>query len=71
LPLWFASGSGSVARQILGTVVISGMLAATMIAIFIIPALFVIIERGAKKKTPPNPPANRIADKLPSPQGGE
>jgi HAE1 family hydrophobic/amphiphilic exporter-1 len=50
LPLWFASGSGSVARQVLGTVVISGMLAATMIAIFIIPALFVIIERVAKKK---------------------
>ena len=52
LPLWFASGSGSVARQVLGTVVISGMLAATMIAIFIIPALFVIIERIGKKKTP-------------------
>jgi len=52
MPLWFASGSGSVARQILGTVVISGMLAATMIAIFIIPALFVIVERFAKKKTP-------------------
>jgi HAE1 family hydrophobic/amphiphilic exporter-1 len=50
LPLWFASGSGSVARQILGTVVISGMLAATLIAIFIIPALFVIIERMALKK---------------------
>ena len=52
LPLWFASGSGSVARQVLGTVVITGMLAATMIAIFIIPALFVIIERIGKKKTP-------------------
>ena len=52
LPLGFASGSGSVARQVLGTVVISGMLAATLLAIFIIPALFVIIERAAKKKTP-------------------
>jgi len=49
-PLWFASGSGSVARQILGTVVISGMLAATLIAIFIIPALFVVIETLAIKK---------------------
>jgi HAE1 family hydrophobic/amphiphilic exporter-1 len=56
LPLWFASGSGSVARQVLGTVVISGMLAATMIAIFFIPALFVIIERIAKKKTPKSAP---------------
>ena len=52
LPLWFATGSGSVARQVLGTVVISGMLAATLIAIFIIPALFVIVEQIAKKKTP-------------------
>src|SRR5208282_5171744 len=52
LPLWFASGSGSVARQVLGTVVISGMLAATMLAIFIIPTLFVIMERFEKKKTP-------------------
>jgi len=50
LPLWFAQGSGSVARQVLGTVVIAGMLTATMIAIFIIPALFVITERIAKKK---------------------
>src|SRR5208283_3390351 len=54
LPLWFASGSGSVARQVLGTVVISGMLAATMIAIFIIPALFVMIERVATKKVTKN-----------------
>jgi HAE1 family hydrophobic/amphiphilic exporter-1 len=52
LPLWFASGSGSVARQVLGTVVISGMFIATMLAIFIIPALFVIIERVWKKKKP-------------------
>lgn len=50
LPLWFASGSGSVARQVLGTVVIAGMLTATMIAIFIIPALFVIVEQMATKK---------------------
>jgi HAE1 family hydrophobic/amphiphilic exporter-1 len=52
LPLWFATGSGSVARQILGTVVIARMFIATMIAIFIIPALFVVIERIGKKKTP-------------------
>ena len=34
-------GAGSVARQIMGTTVIGGMPAATAIAIFIIPALFV------------------------------
>jgi HAE1 family hydrophobic/amphiphilic exporter-1 len=45
LPLWVATGAGSVARQIMGTTVIGGMLAATGIAIFIIPALFVLVER--------------------------
>jgi HAE1 family hydrophobic/amphiphilic exporter-1 len=45
VPLWFASGSGGVSRRILGTVVVTGMLAATLIAIFIIPLLFVLVER--------------------------
>jgi HAE1 family hydrophobic/amphiphilic exporter-1 len=50
VPLWTASGSGAVARRILGTVVISGMLAATLIAIFVIPVLFVVVERLANPK---------------------
>jgi HAE1 family hydrophobic/amphiphilic exporter-1 len=45
IPLWLAKGSGASSRQILGTVVISGMLAATLLAIFLIPFLFVVIER--------------------------
>jgi HAE1 family hydrophobic/amphiphilic exporter-1 len=47
VPLWTATGSGSSARRILGTVVISGMLAATLIAVFLIPLLFVVFERIA------------------------
>jgi HAE1 family hydrophobic/amphiphilic exporter-1 len=47
VPLWIATGAGSVARQIMGTTVIGGMAAATAIAIFIIPALFVLVERLA------------------------
>ncbi len=50
VPLWTASGSGAVARRILGTVVISGMLAATFIAIFVIPVLFVVVERIANPR---------------------
>src|SRR5467141_1247694 len=50
VPLWTASGAGSVARQIMGTTVIGGMVAATAIAIFIIPALFVLVERLAKRR---------------------
>ncbi|HKF01437.1 MAG TPA: efflux RND transporter permease subunit [Candidatus Sulfotelmatobacter sp.] len=47
VPLFSATGAGSVGRQIMGTAVIGGMLAATGIAIFIIPALYVIVERVA------------------------
>jgi len=47
VPLWTATGSGSAARRILGTVVISGMLAATLVAVFLIPLLFVVFERIA------------------------
>ncbi|MGB2623100.1 MAG: multidrug efflux RND transporter permease subunit [Candidatus Acidiferrum sp.] len=44
-PLWFASGAGSVAREIMGTTVIGGMLAASAIAIFFIPAIFYFVEK--------------------------
>ncbi len=49
VPLAVASGSGASGRQILGTVVVTGMLAATALAIFIIPLLFVIFERIAMR----------------------
>jgi HAE1 family hydrophobic/amphiphilic exporter-1 len=45
VPLFIATGAGSVGRQIMGTTVIGGMLAATGVAIFIIPALYVLVER--------------------------
>ncbi|HEX8153032.1 MAG TPA: efflux RND transporter permease subunit, partial [Thermoanaerobaculia bacterium] len=53
VPLWRASGAGAAARRILGTVVVSGMLAATLLAIFLIPVLYVVVERiaGGKRKS--------------------
>jgi HAE1 family hydrophobic/amphiphilic exporter-1 len=45
LPLWFASGSGAVARRVLGSTVIGGMIAASGIAIFLIPVTFYVVER--------------------------
>jgi HAE1 family hydrophobic/amphiphilic exporter-1 len=51
VPLWIATGAGSVARQVMGTTVIGGMVAATGIAIFIIPALFVLVERLASRRS--------------------
>jgi HAE1 family hydrophobic/amphiphilic exporter-1 len=49
VPLWFATGAGGVSRQILGTVVIGGMLAATVIAIFLVPTTFSLAERVAQR----------------------
>jgi len=45
VPLWVAEGAGATARKMLGTAVISGVLAATLIGVFFVPALFVLVER--------------------------
>jgi HAE1 family hydrophobic/amphiphilic exporter-1 len=54
VPLAIASGSGAVSRKVMGTAVIGGMLTATCIAIFIIPATFYLMEklvhRGKKEE---------------------
>ena len=49
VPLAIAAGSGAVGRRILGTVVVAGMLAATALAVFLIPVLFVLFETIALK----------------------
>jgi hydrophobic/amphiphilic exporter-1 (mainly G- bacteria), HAE1 family len=63
VPLWIANGAGAVSRRVLGTAVIGGMLAASLIAIFFIPVTFDVVERmsqffsGGERKpeTPPEP----------------
>jgi HAE1 family hydrophobic/amphiphilic exporter-1 len=50
IPLWVATGAGAAARRMLGTAVVSGMLAATVLGIFFIPALFVAVERLTTRK---------------------
>ena len=45
LPLVFATGAGAVARRTIGLTVFGGMTAASTLAIFIVPVLFVIITR--------------------------
>jgi multidrug efflux pump len=49
VPLWIASGAGSVARRILGTVVIMGMAFDTLFASLLIPVSFYAIERLARR----------------------
>ncbi|RYG54294.1 MAG: efflux RND transporter permease subunit, partial [Chitinophagaceae bacterium] len=53
VPLAFATGAGAAARTTIGWTVLGGMLAATLLAIFIVPVLFVLIMKIAygKKKT--------------------
>src|SRR5215467_13544668 len=58
VPLWTAAGAGAVARQIMGTAVIGGMTAATAIAIFIIPALYVLIETLSERCSPKPQPVS-------------
>ncbi len=58
LPLWTASGAGGVSRRILGTVVVGGMLLATVLGILFVPVTFSVVEylshrfsRGGKGTT--------------------
>ena len=55
VPLWTASGAGSVARQIMGTTVIGGMLAASVLGIFFVPGNFLsggAMVRGGPRAFP-------------------
>jgi HAE1 family hydrophobic/amphiphilic exporter-1 len=68
-PLWFASGAGAVARRILGTVVIVGMLAATMIAIFLIPVTFYLVEKLSMRLGKRH--ASQVSGPTPEPATGD
>jgi HAE1 family hydrophobic/amphiphilic exporter-1 len=60
VPLARASGAGALSRQVMGFVVIGGMLAASFIAIFLIPVLFYLVEKftgGKKAHAATQPPA--------------
>jgi HAE1 family hydrophobic/amphiphilic exporter-1 len=45
LPLVLATGAGAIARRTIGFTVLGGMLAASTLAIFIVPVLFVVITK--------------------------
>ncbi len=50
LPLWTALGAGGVARRLIGTVTIVGVAFSTGVAIFLIPVLFVVVERVSRRR---------------------
>jgi len=61
VPLWLASGSGAVARRVMGTTVIGGMVAASALAIFLIPVTFYTIEMWVTKGEPHSAHKARLA----------
>jgi HAE1 family hydrophobic/amphiphilic exporter-1 len=65
VPLVISSGAGANSRRILGTTVFGGMLAATLVAIFIIPVTFYVSERLGRASGPA-----RLQDAVPPPISG-
>src|SRR5213593_2740846 len=61
VPLWIAAGAGAVGRQILGTVVIGGMLTDTLIASLFISVSFYVSERFLSKRKWAPAPAGALA----------
>ncbi|HSN71745.1 MAG TPA: multidrug efflux RND transporter permease subunit [Steroidobacteraceae bacterium] len=51
VPLLLASGAGAEARKVMGMTVFSGMLAATLIGVLVVPALFVFVERYVSRRS--------------------
>jgi hydrophobic/amphiphilic exporter-1 (mainly G- bacteria), HAE1 family len=63
LPLALATGAGAQARSTIGWTVFGGMLSATILAIFIVPVLFVVIMRLAGgNKRPPETAAGEVTE---------
>jgi HAE1 family hydrophobic/amphiphilic exporter-1 len=83
MPLWTASGAGAVSRRILGTVVIGGMVLASVAGILLVPVTFAVVEylshrftSEAKDPTmdsphPPEEPPDGTSEPTPVALGGE
>jgi HAE1 family hydrophobic/amphiphilic exporter-1/multidrug efflux pump len=56
LPLATATGAGAAARRVLGTAVVFGMSAATLVGIFLIPVFYVLMQRLAERFRPVRKP---------------
>ena len=64
VPLAISSGAGSASRHSIGTGVIGGMLAATVLATFLIPMFFMLVEKASdwleSGKAPKTPKAEEV-----------
>ena len=66
LPLVRAAGAGAESRTVMGIAVFAGMLVATFLAVFLVPALFVMIEKMGGKKHAPATPAGGASPAAPA-----
>ena len=57
-PLMLSTGAGAGSRNAMGTAVVGGMIMATALGIFLIPALFVMVEKIKEKLQPNKKPGN-------------
>ena len=64
LPLWTASGAGAIAREVMGTAVIGGMVVETFLGRFLVPAIFYVVEKLSAAGVP-------AAGLTPSPAEGD
>jgi len=62
VPLVMARGAGAASRRSLGTAVFGGMNAATLLAIFIVPVLYVVIQRISEGKRKPAPGMDAVPE---------
>ena len=72
VPLIMASGAGAASRVSMGVTVFSGMLAATLLAIFLVPVLYVVVDRlfnrrgtPSRPSVPPDPPPANAPETTP------
>ena len=69
VPLVRAAGAGAESRKVMGMAVFAGMLVATFLAVFLVPALFVMIEKMGGRKKHAAPPSPADASHAPSSPG--
>src|SRR5207249_1275834 len=62
LPLVNAEGAGAASRRALGTAVFGGMIAATVLAVFFIPAFYVVMQRLSELRRRPAVERNTRAE---------
>ncbi|WP_338466799.1 multidrug efflux RND transporter permease subunit [Novosphingobium sp. ZN18A2] len=71
VPLMIATGAGAASKHSVGTVVFGGMLVATFMAVFLVPALYVIVQTISERLTGKTPTESDTAAQPPEGKDGD